>query len=485
MSSALALRIFVCLGLEMSNDELLPNKICAQCHSEIEKFYLFRKKCARSYQRLKAHIQAVKAKEGKENLMFTINSNGSILLNSNLLAGDQPLVTLTKMPENEAITINSETLPIQQGNLQIVTLEGATIDSNPLPDEVSNQQQETQELPNQSQDVSPLLLQGNIVPEENNISDPELSDFLSTMLTELGILTRHGDGLIELGPKTIRNLELETKDGNNITFELVLESDELGVDGTECIIENKIIGEEVEVVSSHKGSTGRSVVKCVECGKQFANRGVLRRHDRNVHKRLTPHTCTCCGKKFAQKEVLRRHVLVHQEKRPYQCDKCPKSFTQRSALESHARLHRPPQDRSLTLHQCVMCSKVFLHASGLSRHLTTHTNKQYPCGECERTFADKSSLRRHQRTQGHHKHYTNDYEGIPTMPQINQVYTQKETIEIVSTVPQSNDYEGPTMPQGNQVYTQKESEPETVEIVSTVPLESEVVPAVSSSDTGG
>ncbi|KAJ2952142.1 hypothetical protein O0L34_g4421 [Tuta absoluta] len=466
MSSALALRIFVCLGLELPNDKLLPNKICGQCHSDIEKFYLFRKKCSRSYHRLKAHIDAVKAKDSKqENVMFTINSNGSILLNNSLLPGDQPLVTLTKMDDNEAKLTNSQTLPTfaqYQGKLEIVASEGSTINPNAMPNEG---QQETQTVPNQSLAGLPSLVKDITVPAEINLSDPELSDFLSTMLTELGILTRHGDGLIELGPKTTRTLELETKDGNNITFELIEESDEMGLDGTECILENRVIGEEVEVVSTHKGSNGRSGVKCVECGKMFANRGVLRRHDRNVHKRLTPHTCSWCGKKFAQKEVMRRHVLVHQEKRPFQCDKCPKSFTQRSALETHARLHRPPQDRSLTLHQCPECNKVFLYASGLSRHLGSHTNTQYACGECERTFADKSSLRRHQRTQGHQKPYTNDTnenEDIPLMPQINEVYSQKEsesqTIEVISTLPQTD----------------------------TVFIESEtVVPAVSSSDTGG
>ena len=49
--------------------------------------------------------------------------------------------------------------------------------------------------------------------------------------------------------------------------------------------------------------------KCPKCGKRFAEKCQLKRHQ-SIHKRRR-FTCQECGKKFIRKEHLRRHSVLH------------------------------------------------------------------------------------------------------------------------------------------------------------------------------
>nr|CAI5834218.1 unnamed protein product [Callosobruchus analis] len=73
--------------------------------------------------------------------------------------------------------------------------------------------------------------------------------------------------------------------------------------------------------------------------------------------------------------------------------KCPISLKTKELV--HIRTHSSTDPTDILLHYCSVCPKVFCHASGLSRHLVTHTGKQFKCRHCEKQFTDKSSLRRH------------------------------------------------------------------------------------------
>ncbi|XP_063893268.1 zinc finger protein 892 [Helicoverpa armigera] len=401
--ATLALRIMICVGLEMKRDEYLPNIICTDCYDQLNKYYAFRKKCEVTYQKLKSHVLAVKEKEYKHKIKEEADNKMKL-----------------EQVENEeelkyVVTFDKEQYPDVNG----LNLNG-----------VAQMNHFTEKLPELSK-IELLETKDNDQTEEEVPSDPDITTFLSTMLVELGILTPGDNGLI-YSNQNIKSLELETGDGSSIVMELVEEddaqeqivsaenqieassltqvtqeqvTDQVEANNTKKVEdtfkENECI---IKYVTSNapikKDKSDKKCAWCSECGRRLASRSALTRHLR-THSGERPYACHICGRTFAQKEVMVRHLLVHGEQRPFACSVCDKSFTQRGALAAHARQHAPPAARPLALHRCDRCPKVFLYASGLSRHMMMHNGRVYVCGACERQFKDKSSLLRHLKNANH------------------------------------------------------------------------------------
>ncbi|XP_053158132.1 zinc finger protein 135-like isoform X1 [Hemicordylus capensis] len=171
-----------------------------------------------------------------------------------------------------------------------------------------------------------------------------------------------------------------------------------------------------------KRHTEKKPHKCLECGKNFRQSGILAIHQRS-HTGEKPYRCLQCGKSFSMITNLTVHQRIHTGEKPYKCLECGKSFRRTDSLVIHHRTHTGEKP-----YDCFQCGKSFNASTNLTKHQRIHTSetanscsennthlisherihtgeKPYKCLECGKSFTRSGTLIIHQRIHTGEKPY--------------------------------------------------------------------------------
>lgn len=108
------------------------------------------------------------------------------------------------------------------------------------------------------------------------------------------------------------------------------------------------------------------------------------------------HCCPECGKSFASRTNMYRHQHAHRGSKPYKCDICKKGFTQSGTLKTHKFTHF-----NIKPFVCNVCGQRFTQSKSVKLHLRRHTGeKPYVCDICNAAFRQKNGLQRHMKVHG-------------------------------------------------------------------------------------
>ncbi|XP_028034319.1 zinc finger protein 718-like isoform X1 [Bombyx mandarina] len=134
-------------------------------------------------------------------------------------------------------------------------------------------------------------------------------------------------------------------------------------------------------------------IHCAECEVVVKTGDELTEHMRLKHVLF----CNECGEKFKGKHTLRTHMRrVHSAKRQHVCGVCSRTFVSKSRLESHLVSHDETLAKKLAF--CTVCNVQYKNIFVYRNHLknsANHTERLYPCPECDKKFASNVYRRQH------------------------------------------------------------------------------------------
>ena len=137
--------------------------------------------------------------------------------------------------------------------------------------------------------------------------------------------------------------------------------------------------------NKHKGG-----FECKVCGKGFARKYFLERHEKEVHVVHASFSCDKCGHTFKRKACLEVHIATNTREDSYYCNVCYEDFSSKCLMIKHRVQHS--KERS---YQCSFCAKIFNRYSTMKEHERSHGEVKFTCDLCPKSFAWSRSLRRH------------------------------------------------------------------------------------------
>ena len=152
------------------------------------------------------------------------------------------------------------------------------------------------------------------------------------------------------------------------------------------------------------------LVKCKWC-KLYGQTDEIKPHEGRCRKAKKSKIVECdqCGKSFARKTVLTRHQESCLQNANLKCSKCQKMYFQKRAYNRHIKdcSTQPQEIRRKYIHRkksvpCKVCDKLFVDTKAMSQHMFSHHNQwnhsendNFQCDICDKTFGKESNLKGH------------------------------------------------------------------------------------------
>ncbi|XP_045781749.1 zinc finger protein 836-like isoform X10 [Maniola jurtina] len=115
---------------------------------------------------------------------------------------------------------------------------------------------------------------------------------------------------------------------------------------------------------------------CGACGKKFAKKCQVLRHQKFHHMGERNFQCEVCDMRFFCAGRLNVHMVKHEPDRPFKCEFCKKAFKRKITLKTHTMIHTDTRRQV-----CQICQAAFVQRSSLTYHMTkTHPNAAFPTG---------------------------------------------------------------------------------------------------------
>ncbi|PSN44162.1 hypothetical protein C0J52_17428, partial [Blattella germanica] len=367
--TSLPAKIMSCVSIQIYAGDGLPALICHRCLYQVERSYEFKEQCEHSDATLRQFVK--KQRMGEVCQAMTVK-----LENAEEESNDEDQL------ENGMDHCESDC-------------------TSPQDDNMGAKQNDLLYKAPQLLDIEPSSLQGD------KSSAGEWT--YGQDMTSNNFLFENGDGFLQTGSFMLKNEDIQSiimvVDPLSTNLDLDSESDDnypeevsneeyMGVNSKKSRL--KVFGhlnnnvKRVKKLPHRPKNGGEKPFSCPECGKTFAQRAHLARHEL-VHTGERPYGCSMCGKAFADSSTLTTHMRIHTGERPFVCDICGKAFAGRSDLRKHAIIHTGRRP-----YVCSVCSKSFTRSTNLKKHARIHSGvRPHACRECSKTFAAKGDLTRH------------------------------------------------------------------------------------------
>lgn len=133
-----------------------------------------------------------------------------------------------------------------------------------------------------------------------------------------------------------------------------------------------------------------SSFECDACAEVVATKRLLSKHFALHHGWHRKYSCETCPKVFRQESAFIRHSHVHPPAvTSLQC--CGRTYASKLCLVRHQRsVHGPDQPST-----CTVCQKVFRSKTKLYNHMQRHGEKKHGCTQCGRKFHMAKDLKLH------------------------------------------------------------------------------------------
>ncbi|XP_039762464.1 zinc finger protein 701-like isoform X15 [Pararge aegeria] len=115
----------------------------------------------------------------------------------------------------------------------------------------------------------------------------------------------------------------------------------------------------------HMEEHGLPAPFCAACGKKFAQKSQVLRHQKFYHMGESKYRCEPCDLSFIHNYALRRHMAKHKPDKPFKCNVCDKSFRWKKNLHTHVMIHG-----NVRPHVCKVCDEAFVQTSSLKYHMS-------------------------------------------------------------------------------------------------------------------